>query len=53
MANLYGNRFDESYEFVRVQWENYQEHETYNYITSGSIEKSVESDLKITGSFPL
>ena len=49
--NLKGNRFDETYEFTRVKWENWQEHENYNYILSGNIEKSTESDLKITGSF--
>lgn len=51
MVNLTGNRHNERYTFYRVAWENWQEHETYDYILSGSIEGSVDAELKITGSF--
>lgn len=49
--NWYGNRHNEKYIFKRVSWDNWQEHNEYNYITTGSIEKSADTDLKVTGSF--
>lgn len=49
--NWYGNRRNEKYIFRRVAWENWQEAETYNYITSGNVELSTEAELKSTGSF--
>lgn len=49
--NWHGNRRKEKYTFRRVVWENWQEAETYNYITSGNVELSTEAELKSTGSF--
>jgi len=49
--NWNGNRYNEDYVFRRVEWPNFQEHESYNYITQGSIEMSAEAELKVTGSF--
>lgn len=49
--NWHGNRLSERYIFRRVAWGTWQEHETYDYITKGSIEQSTESELKVTGSF--
>lgn len=51
MADWYGNRHNETYTYKRVAWENWVEHEAYPWITSGSLELSSSSDLKLTGSF--
>lgn len=51
LANFIGNRHGESYTFYRVSWQNWQEHETYDYILSGSVEYSTDTELKVTGSF--
>lgn len=50
-ADWHGNRQKEQYLFKKVAWSTWQEHETYNYITSGSIEQSAEAETKVTGSF--
>lgn len=47
----YGNRFNETYKYVKVSPQNWSEVGTYDYITSGSIEMSEDSNFKITGSF--
>lgn len=46
-----GNRHNETYTYKRVAWSNWQEHEAYPWITSGSLEYSANSELKVTGSF--
>ena len=51
MANWHGNRHSERYIYRRVAWRTWQEHESYDYITSGSIEQSAGSELKVTGAF--
>lgn len=51
MADWYGNRYKERYIFRRVAWGSFQEHENYDYITSGSIEGATDSEQKVTGSF--
>lgn len=51
MAEWYGNRHDERYIYRRVAWDNWQEHEAYGFITSGSLELAADSDLKVSGSF--
>lgn len=51
MAELTGNRFRERYIFRRVEWPTHQERGSYDYITGGSIEQAVDSELKVTGSF--
>lgn len=51
MIDYYGNRHNETFIYKRVAWSNWQEHESYGFITSGSIEMSTDSDLVITGSF--
>lgn len=48
---LFGNRHGERYDYVRVAWENWQEHETYNHILDGSIELSTDAETKVTGNF--
>ena len=47
----FGNRYNESYTYVRVSWDGWNEFESYNYITDGSLEMSSSSSLKVTGSF--
>ena len=49
--NWFGNRKNEEFIFKRVSWNNWQEHETYNYITSGSIEYAADAELKVSGKF--
>ena len=49
--NWYGNRYEETYEYVKVSPIDWKEYGAYDYITSGSIEMSDENSLKITGSF--
>lgn len=49
--NWFGNRKNEEFIFKRVSWDNWQEHETYNYITSGSIEYAADAELKVSGKF--
>lgn len=49
--NWFGNRKNEEFIFKRVSWDNWQEHETYNYITSGTIEYAADAELKVTGKF--
>ena len=51
MTNWHGNRYNETYTFRRVSWQTWQEHETYDYITGGSIESAADSEAKVTGSF--
>lgn len=51
MAYLYGNRHNETYTYKRVAWDNWQEHESYNYITKGSVEYASDAELKVTGQF--
>ena len=51
MANWHGNRYKENYIFRRVAWGTFQEHESYDYITSGSIEGASDSEKKVTGTF--
>jgi len=51
VLNWNGNRHNEGYTFKRVEWPNFQEHESYDYVTKGSVEYSTEADLKVTGSF--
>lgn len=46
----HGNRTQEQYIFRKVARATWQEHETYNYITSGSVEQSADADTKVTGS---
>lgn len=46
-----GNRYEEQYIFFRVAWENWQEHETYDYILSGTIEEATDRETKVTGNF--
>lgn len=47
----FGNRLREQYIYKRVSWSDWTEHEAYGYITSGSVELSADSNLKVTGSF--
>ena len=49
--NWYGNRYDETFTFRRVSPDTWQEHESYDYITQGSIESATDSELKVTASF--
>lgn len=49
--NWFGNRKNEEFIFKRVSWDDWTEHESYNYITSGSIEYSADAELKVTGKF--
>lgn len=49
--NWLGNRYGETYEYVKVSWDNWNEFDTYDYITSGSLELATTSDLKVTGTF--
>lgn len=49
--NYFGNRHNEEFIFKRVNWQTWHEHESYNYITNGSIEYAADSDLKVTGKF--
>lgn len=49
--NWYGNRHNEQFIFRKVSWDNWQEHETYDYITGGEIEYAIDAELKITGKF--
>lgn len=51
MADFYGNRHDERYIYKRVSWADWTERESYGYITDGTIEISMESELVYTGSF--
>lgn len=51
MIDYYGNRHNETFIYKRVAWSNWQEHESYGFITSGSLEMSTESNLVVTGSF--
>ena len=51
MANWYSNRYEEVFTFRRLSWDSWQEHESYDFITSGSIESATDSELKVTGSF--
>lgn len=50
-AQWTGNRSKEQYTFVKVDWETWQEHETYDYITKGSIEQAADTETKVTASF--
>ena len=45
------DRIDEEYLYVRVDPVTWQEHETYDYITKGSIEMASTAEQKVTGSF--
>ena len=47
----YGNRYSETYTYVRVSWDGWNEFESYDYITDGSLEISTSSSLKVSGSF--
>ena len=49
--NWFGNRRNEEFIFKRVNWENWEEHESYNFITSGSIEYAADAELKVSGKF--
>lgn len=50
-VNWLTNRYGERYEYVKVSWDDWQEGENYDYITSGNIEFSSTSELKVTGTF--
>lgn len=45
------DRIDEEFIYVRVDPVTWQEHETYDYITKGSVELSTSAEKKVTGSF--
>lgn len=49
--NWHGNRFNETYTFVKVSPVDWSENGTYDFITSGSIEMSDDNKYKVTGSF--
>lgn len=49
--NWTGNRFKERYIYKRVSWQTWKEIGEYDFITDGSIEKSNNSDYKVSGSF--
>ena len=51
MIDYTSNRHNETYTYKRVAWDNWVEHESYPYITEGSLELAADSDLKVTGSF--
>lgn len=51
MADYTGNRYNEVFTYKRVSWDNWVEHESYPWITEGSIELAADSELKATGSF--
>lgn len=50
-VNWHGDRYRETYTYTKVSPIDWTEHGTYDFITSGSIEQSDSTDLKITGSF--
>mgnify|MGYP007122037026 CR=1 FL=1 len=50
-VDWHGNRYDETYEYIKVSPVDWSEHGAYDYITNGSIEMSDSTDLKVTGSF--
>ena len=45
------DRIDEEFIYVRVDPNTWQEHETYDFITKGSIELSTSAEKKVTGNF--
>lgn len=47
----FGNRYSETYTYTRVTWDGWNEFESYDYVTDGSLELSSDSSLKVTGSF--
>lgn len=47
----FGNRYSETYTYTRVSWDTWNEYESYDYITDGSLELSTSSSMKVTGSF--
>lgn len=49
--NWYGDRYDETYTFVKVSPKDWSENGTYDFITSGSLEMSNDNKYKVTGSF--
>lgn len=51
VADWHGNRSKERYEYVRVAWDTWQEHETYDFITKGSTEQAADTEKKAVGSF--
>lgn len=44
---LTGNRHKEHFIFKKVEWGNYQEHGSYDYITEGEIEQAADTELKM------
>ena len=49
--NWYSNRYNETFEYVKVSPVDWSENGTYDFITGGSIELSDDNKYKVTGSF--